>query len=355
MMANKRIAVVLILVFLFSISVHAADDLPLATPGPYAVGLQTMRFQDVQRDKVVLNTSIWYPALAGADGKAVEPDRSGAPYPLVIYSHGWSSSPAEAVDTGLAQALVSHGFVVVAMRHNSDSSPNAFIDRPLDTLFILNSLAALDKGALVGMIDTDRVGVTGWSFGGYSSMMAGGTRLDPLAIQAMLASPFNPDDTTDLRYAYPDWDWNAFVEYGARFLNLDGDNLWPAITDDRIRAVLPIAEADAPLFGEAGTEAISKPVFIVAGTADEYNPYPVNIVPAFEHMSAADHYLLTLVGEDHYFPISPAIQSVLAHFAVAYFGYYLQGKQDYASYLSADYINSLTGYDNLVWGAYSGE
>jgi predicted dienelactone hydrolase len=354
-MFGKRIAMLLFSIFLFSTSVQAAVDLPLSVPGPYAVGLTRMRFQDVQRDRMVINTSIWYPALAGADGSAIDPDRSGAPYPLVLYSHGLGSSPAEAVDTGLVQALVSHGFVVAAMRHSTDLSPNSFVDRPLDVLFTLNSLAALDEGELVGMIDTDRVGVTGWSSGGYSAMVAAGARLNPRAIQALLASPFNPGDVTDIRYAFPDWNWDAFAEYGARFLSLDGDNLWPAITDDRIRAVLPIAEADAPLFGEAGIAAISKPVFIVAGTADQYNPYPVNVVPAFEDMGAMDHYLLTLIGESHFFPIDPHMQPTLVHFAVAYFGYYLQDKVEYASYLSAEYVSSLTNSDKLVWGVYSGE
>lgn len=354
-MVSKRVTIVLIIVFLFSVSVQAATDFPLASPGPYAVGLKPMRFQDVQRDKVVINTSIWYPALVGSDGKAVDPDLSGAPYPLLLYSHGWSGSPAEAVDTGLVKALVSHGFVVAAMRHSTDASPNSFVDRPMDVLFILNSLAALDKGELVGMIDTERVGVLGWSSGGYTSMMMGGARLNPAAIQAILASPFIPDDRTDIRYFYPDWDWDSFVEYGRRFLMLDGDNLWPAITDERIRAVMPIAEADANLFGEAGTEAISKPVLIVAATRDEYNPYPVNVVPAFEHMGTADHYLLTMVGEDHYFPIDPTKQPALAHFAVAYFGYYLQDNAEYASYLTGDYVSSLTDSDGLVWGVYSEE
>ncbi|MBL8164050.1 MAG: hypothetical protein JNJ61_18825 [Anaerolineae bacterium] len=355
MMPGKRVVVFLLSIFLFSITTYAQSDLQLAAPGPYAVGLKTMRFQDVSRDKVVINTSIWYPALVGADGKAVEPDQSGAPYPLVLYSHGGGSSPAEAVDTGLAQALVSQGFVVAAMRHGSDSSTNSWVDRPLDLLFVLNSLAALDEGELVGMINTDKVGVTGWSSGGYTSMAAAGARLNPLLIKDLLDSPFDPEDMTDPRYFYPDWNWDTFAEYGSRFLTLDGDNLWPAMTDERIQAVLPIAGGDAPLFGEAGTAAISKPVFMIAATADQYNPYPVNIVPAFEGVGAVDHYLLTLVNEDHYFPIDPVMQPVLAHFAVAYFGYYLQGKEDYARYLSADYITSLTEYDNLVWGVYSEE
>ncbi len=335
-MANKRIAVVLILVFLFSMSVHAADDLPLATPGPYAVGVKIMRFQDMERDKLVVTTNIWYPALVGADGKVSSaPDLSGAPYPLVIYSHDWSTSAFEAIETGLVQALVSQGFVVAAMNHSGESSFTSKINRPLDIQFVLNQLAALNDGILVGVIDTDHVGVVGNSFGAYTAIMAAGARLDMLRTQTWMNSSS---------------EWEEFSQYASRFALPDSNGLWSLLADERIRAVMPIAG----LYDEVDLAAISKPVFFVSATGDEFAPYQ-STIDAFEHMSAADHYLLTLVGEDHYFPISPAIQPALAHFAVAYFGYYLQDKQDYASYLSADYINSLTGYDNLVWGAYSGE
>lgn len=44
----------------------------------------------------------------------------------------------------------------------------------------------------------------------------------------------------------------------------------------------------------------------------------------------------------------------VAHFAVAFFGYYLQGKQDYAQYLTAQYVDSLESQVKLglVWGPY---
>ena len=353
-MFGKKYGLILLSIFLLSFSVQAASDLPLAEAGSYAVGVRIVRMQDVQRDKVVMNTTVWYPAQVGADGKATtNPDMSGAPYPLVIYSHGYSSNQTQAADTGLASALVSHGFVVAAMLHPSDFSANSFIDRPLDVLLVLNKLAALDKGDLVGLIDTDHVGVTGWSSGGYTSMMAGGARLNPVAIKQLLAVPFDPTDQTDWRQGFPDLNWEDFSKYGARFLTLNGDNLWPAMTDERIKAVLPIAESDAPLFGESGLADVTKPVFIIAGTADQYEPYQTNNVDAYEHLGSKDRYLLSVVGANHFFPLNLKVQRAMTHFAVAYFGYYLQGKQEYATYLTEDYVKSLSGYDNLVWGIYT--
>ena len=42
----------------------------------------------------------------------------------------------------------------------------------------------------------------------------------------------------------------------------------------------------------------------------------------------------------------------MQHFATAYFGYYLQGRQDYAGYFSEEFVSR---YDDLAWGLYSGE
>jgi len=45
----------------------------------------------------------------------------------------------------------------------------------------------------------------------------------------------------------------------------------------------------------------------------------------------------------------PATVQRLRHFATAIFGYYLQGKQEYAEYISEEAINQLEG---MLWGMY---
>ncbi len=354
-MFGKKYWFVFFALFLLSIQVYAASDLPLSEAGPYAVGVRIVRMQDLQRDKIVVNTTVWYPAMVGADGKPTStPDMSGAPYPLVIYSHGSGSAPSEVADTGLALALVSHGFVVAAPLHHDDGSAKSYIDRPLDVLLVINKLAAVDKGDLLGLIDTDHVGVTGASSGGDTSMLSGGARINPVATKQWLASPVDPSNPLDLRLYYPDWNWDDFSQYGGRFLKLDGDNLWPAITDERIRAVMPTSVSAPSLYSKEGLAAITGPIFMMIGTKDQYNPYQ-NVVETYSQIGSKDRYLLTVVGGNHEFALAPRLQRVINHFAVAYFGYYLQGKADYAQYLTADYVKSLTDYDNLVWGVYDGE
>lgn len=44
--------------------------------------------------------------------------------------------------------------------------------------------------------------------------------------------------------------------------------------------------------------------------------------------------------------------SRMAHFAVPFFGYHLQGRADLSWYFLEDYIGQ---HENLAWGVYSGE
>src|SRR5450432_92941 len=109
--------------------------------------------------------------------RASIPDASGAPYPLLLYSHGLMGSRWE--DPGVFLHLASHGFVVASIDHTCDSQPTCLIDRPLDILFVLDQLAGLSTGDLAGMIASDNAGVLGVSYGGYTALATTGARIDP--------------------------------------------------------------------------------------------------------------------------------------------------------------------------------
>src|SRR5574337_1750829 len=67
----------------------ANKSLPLSEPGPYAVGTRDMTFSDESRGGAKIDMTMWYPAVEGA--KDATPNLSGAPYPVVVYSHGYLS------------------------------------------------------------------------------------------------------------------------------------------------------------------------------------------------------------------------------------------------------------------------
>lgn len=177
-------------------------------PGPYPVGVTQRTFtraSSTTGEPRVLDTVIWYPATPAAAALPADeslaapieavPERAGAPYPVLVWSHG--SGVAPWCCTYLTTHLASHGFVIIAPAHSGNtatpecpapcqpSAPaereavlDAIANRPDDLLAALDQTATLSRGAdalLAGLVDADRVGVTGWSLGGSTALRLAGT------------------------------------------------------------------------------------------------------------------------------------------------------------------------------------
>jgi predicted dienelactone hydrolase len=131
-------------------------------------------------------------------------DRRDGPYPVVLYSPGGENDAA--VDTGLFEDLVSHGYVVVAMDDTNESPEVEFPNgrlvlgtfmptttaqeleqqqiRAADASFVLSELAVLNHGVnptvghdrlpagLAGSLNLSEAGMFGWSIGGAASAQA---------------------------------------------------------------------------------------------------------------------------------------------------------------------------------------
>ncbi|HSR31619.1 MAG TPA: hypothetical protein VLY63_13720, partial [Anaerolineae bacterium] len=72
----------------------------------------------------------------------------------------------------------------------------------------------------------------------------------------------------------------------------------------------------------------------------------------YEHLGSPDKTLISFVGPDHMMIYDSEMVTRMAHFAVAFFGYHLQGRQDLARYFSQDFV---TKHDDLAWGVYLSE
>lgn len=350
-------------IFVGGVQAQAETLPPLTDVGPYGVRAAVMNIVDTRRANWSFPAYIWYPAdktkeVPPAEGnkllKNAPPDKSAAPYPLIIYSHGWLGSPAELMS--VMQYLASQGYVVTALQHH-DTSPMRFelVDRPLDITLLLDNIAAIKDGELVGMIDTNNVGIMGYSQGAETALQMLGLIRDPVHFASWCAD--HPDlkswDCTPPPNISEPWPLAAIADYRAQLgLETTPTGQWAPFSDERIQAVLAMAPGDFPLTTEDMLAAVTTPTMILHGTRDTYCDYEGNAVQTYNHLGTKDRYLVTLFKGGHE-DISSFLQ-IPKHFATAFFGYYLQHDQDYLPYLSSDPMPELH-YPGLFWGPYEND
>ena len=179
--------------------------------GVFPVGVRTMPLSDFTRGPRVLPAEVWYPATDADAGRDLDPAtrdtydlvpgfppfsqdavRAATPHigrhPVVLFSHGYGGHRRQS--TFLCTHLASHGYVVACVDHTGntmldvmrqmmqvmsgqkvppiDEQAKEFVsDRPADVTFLLDVL--LD-GELAAFVDPERVGMTGHSFGGWTTI-----------------------------------------------------------------------------------------------------------------------------------------------------------------------------------------
>ena len=328
---------------------------PLLEPGPYYAGKRKCAFEDASRDNRPVGITVWYPAVQpeGSSGTKLlvgtdrDPDRSGAPYPLIL-----SSTKVASI---FAPYLISHGFVWASVDRidTYDQINEEMIDQPLDILYALGQVASGLPEELEGMIDAEHAGAIGYSFDGNNALVLGGARIDP---EHYLAQCPNPEPTTEAILYFtsafgcgPAGAWDDFVAHAGEAITASKDGLWQPMTDARIRAVMPLAAEGWWLFGERGLAAVDRPTLMIVATQD--GQYPENAL-IYEHLGTPDKALISFVGPGHMMVYDPEMVARMAHFAVAFFGYHLQGREELAQYFSEDFVGQ---HDDLAWGVYTGE
>lgn len=329
---------------------------PLAEPGPYAVGLRTLVFVDDARAGRTLRVTLWYPAVRPGDAadtrpaRDAEPAREGAPYPLMVMS---------AKSGGIfGPHLASHGFVVsgdIGM-DSTDRWRTSLIDFPLDLLFELDQLAEHPPAGFDGVIDATRAGALGYSFDGYNSLALSGARVDPAYYLAQCAA------ADSMEPAPPPWwvtyicemagDWDGFVAHAGATLTAGDDGMWRPMTDERIRAVMPMAPEGAWLFGPRGLAAADRPTLLIGATEDDSCLYDLEATFILEHLGGPAPAMISFIGEGHGMIFNATPVAKMRHLATTFFGYHLQGREEYAAYYSEEFVAT---HDELAWGVYAGQ
>ena len=165
---------------------------PLSKPLYKVAPTATFALKDEKRAKTLEMTVVWPQARLEANAK------SPAQFPLVVFSHGLGGS--DEAFPFLADYLAARGYVVIRPTHADSAkymkTPGEFIrdprasakkldlrDRVQDLVFILDSLAAIEKGPLGGggvgeniLIDRARIAAAGHSAGALTTMLATGTQ-----------------------------------------------------------------------------------------------------------------------------------------------------------------------------------
>ncbi|MBH50690.1 MAG: hypothetical protein CMG70_01835 [Candidatus Marinimicrobia bacterium] len=214
-------------------------------------------------------------------------DPVGAPFPIVIISHGITGM--RQLHTTLAEKLASNGYAVFALDHTYDANITVFPDgtvadyrseitghpdsvairkqqietRVADLQFIIDQLERIQSGALRhplnGYLDLNRIGVTGHSFGGSTVTLAAEYD-ERIKVVSAIDSWMNPipksviDQGLLKPFLYmgrPSWidsDYPSSVSY-SEIMHQNNDGPSHHIT---IKGTRHLNYCDAPLFSPIG-------------------------------------------------------------------------------------------------------
>lgn len=160
----------------------ASPSSVFSATGPYPVVQRTFTVVDASRPTApngtfagaptrTLVTELWYPATTGTLGDV--------PFPLIVHSHGFLD-----VRTGeayLASHLASHGYVVVSIDYplsNGTAPGGATVEdvhnQPGDASFVIDHVlarTATPGDELFGKINPERIGASGLSLGGLTTLL----------------------------------------------------------------------------------------------------------------------------------------------------------------------------------------
>lgn len=170
----------LVVFYLFLLAVLSGTSVAMAA------GLRLIELPSAN-GKAPIRAAVWSPcAAAPAEtriGPFVLPAVRDCPvidgqYPLVVISHGFGGTYFSHRDT--AAALADAGFIVVALNHPGDNALDmkragelsALTDRPADIVRLLDRMLVNSKEAR--FIDAGRIGVFGFSRGGYTALVLAG-------------------------------------------------------------------------------------------------------------------------------------------------------------------------------------
>ena len=250
----------------------------------FNIGQTTLLLNDLSR-KRPLKTEIWYPTRdttklnitteypfklppTSKDAEIVSEQ-----FPLILLSHGTGGNRISLM--WLACELASNGYIVAAVDHWGNTLdnkiPENFVkvwDRPLDISYVLDKI--LDNSKLKPNIDTTKIGMIGFSLGGYTTIALAGGNLDYNLLQ-----DFSKTKEGQKEFNLPELG-NISKLITTEIIN-SGNKYYNKLKDKRISVFIAMSPAIGQGFmKESQFENFNSPILIIGVENDKRTPTKTN-------------------------------------------------------------------------------
>jgi dienelactone hydrolase len=289
-------------------------------------------------------TPYGYAGIAAADAK---PSAKG-PFPLVVISHGFSGRATTMA--WLGENLASKGYVVAAPDHNDGTytGPQSLIPallfRPMDQRAVISKVTS--EPELKSLVDANRIGVVGYSMGGYGALNLGGAGFNPKGVPA------------------------SFMPGGLLAPHTHGNAGYAPVPG--LKAVAAIApwgaQSNIGAWSKETMAGLKTPLMLLVGDQDDISGYTDGVKSIYDAAVNADRTMLVFQNAGHTIGIMGAppeaqralqqveyfedpvwrkerILAVSQHFLTAFLDTHLKGDTAKAAYLSPAVAKSNEG----VW------
>lgn len=244
---------------------------------------------------------VFYPTKSDGGSTGIGPftieaarDAPPAPgtYPLIVHSHGTGGSHFGHHDTLVALARA--GFVAAAVEHPRDNFHDTsgfatdlqLIGRPHHIVALID--AVLAHATIGPLVDRARIGMAGFSAGGYTTLLIAGAVPDfSLMGEYRKAVPYDP-----LRRR---------ADAAGKQRRKPGLKV---VADPRVKAIFLMAPALGYVFDKPGLAKVEVPVRLYRPTADEVLAHPWNAERIAKMLPRPPEYQL-VEGAGHYVFLPP--------------------------------------------------
>lgn len=305
----------------------------------YNIGEKTIAYTDSIRNRPV-KFELWYPTKETdptAERKTdlpfiLEPTIRNAAFinqktPLIILSHGSGGNRFSLA--WLAISLAKQGYVVAAPDHWGGTFDNmipglyiSYWERPLDISFLITKI--LSDTSLTSFIDPEKIGVAGFSFGGYTSLALAGADINCSVLKRN-----SKTKQGEKEFYIPELgDLRKIID------TIPCNKKETTFKDDRIKVFVAFAPGLGLGFDNMEqTKNVTDPVLIIAAGNDQVAPVNTNaekyhsFIPSSQYIildKNTSHYIFLNEGDDqlkkeakHFFTDNKTINRKEIHRTIA--------------------------------------